>query len=58
MEWEQHAGTDVGGKIIQFMMEREYIPVMPLQRLVRLQAENRTTWPNDIMRIKNPNKVS
>ncbi|KAH3883283.1 hypothetical protein DPMN_007238 [Dreissena polymorpha] len=57
MEWVHHAWTDVGGKIIQFMMEREYIPVMPLQRLVRLQAENRTTWPNDIMWIKNSNKV-
>ncbi|KAH3788234.1 hypothetical protein DPMN_166369 [Dreissena polymorpha] len=58
MEWVYHRQTDDGARIIQFMIEREFIPVIPLQRLVPLQVENRKTWPDDIMWIKSSKQVS
>ncbi|XP_052265254.1 uncharacterized protein LOC127867820 isoform X1 [Dreissena polymorpha] len=52
MEWDFHRTSVEGSRIIQFMTERRFRPVLPLQRLVSLNVENRNTWPNEIMWIR------
>ncbi|KAH3723780.1 hypothetical protein DPMN_049574 [Dreissena polymorpha] len=52
MEWDFHRTSVEGSRIIQFMTERRFKPVLPLQRLVPLKVENRNAWPNEIMWIR------
>ncbi|KAH3772690.1 uncharacterized protein LOC127846553 [Dreissena polymorpha] len=57
MEWVHHKDSDDGARIIQFLTCRGFQPFNPIVRSVSLKIEDRKSWPEDVLWIKDLNWV-
>ncbi|KAH3721062.1 uncharacterized protein LOC127855584 [Dreissena polymorpha] len=57
MEWVHHKDSDDGARIIQFLTCRGFKPSNPLERSVTLKIDNRKSWPEDVLWIKDLNWI-